>query len=70
MMDSNEQWFYNPATGEVAQGLQHGWEHRMGPYETQADAQQALKTAAERTAAADAYDEEDDNWGVAPSWEK
>ena len=42
----------------------------MGPYATEAEARDAMKLAAERTAAADAYDEEDDDWGVEPAWER
>ncbi|WJZ03232.1 hypothetical protein [Corynebacterium freiburgense] len=70
MGNSDEQWFYNPSTGEVAQGKHQSWDNRMGPYASEAEAHDAMKIAAERTAAADAYDEEGEDWGVSPAWEK
>ncbi len=40
-----------------------GHKDRLGPYPTRAEAEQALQKAAERTAAWDAVDEEDRDWG-------
>ncbi|MEX3504502.1 hypothetical protein [Corynebacterium sp. LK2510] len=67
---SDEQFYYNPSTGEVTQGKESGWDDRMGPYATRAEAEQALQIAANRNKKADAIDEAEDNWGEAPSWEK
>lgn len=68
-MDSQDlKWYFNPKSGEVSQGPDGGWDERMGPYETREEAASALSKAAERTKAADAYDEKDDEWGVAPKW--
>ena len=36
---------------------------RLGPYSSESDASQALARARERTAAEDARDEADDDWG-------
>lgn len=68
--NTDDQWFYDPTTGSVSQGKDQAWKDRMGPYATEAEARDAMKLAAERTAAADAYDEEDDDWGVEPAWER
>lgn len=67
---SDEQFYYNPSTGEVTQGMQASWDNRMGPYDTREEAEAALQIAAQRTKQADNEDERDDNWGAAPSWEK
>ncbi|MBZ8178460.1 hypothetical protein GP475_08145 [Corynebacterium poyangense] len=67
MCNDDTQWFYDPSTGEVSQGKEKGWDNRMGPYSSEAEARQALSIAAERNKAADA--DSDDNWGQPPSWE-
>lgn len=70
MADSDSKWFYNPSTGQVTQGKESGWDDRMGPYDTKEEAERALKTAADRTKAADAEDAAEDDWGKPASWEK
>ena len=55
---------------ESKQGKQSGWDNRMGPYDTEAEARQALDTAAKRTEAADAKEAEEEDWGKPPAWEK
>ena len=67
---ADEQFYYNPSTGEVTQGKEAAWDNRMGPYDTREEAQRALDTAAERNKRAEAQDEADDNWGEPASWEK
>lgn len=70
MAEKDMQWYTNPQTGEVAQGPAFDAMHRMGPYASKEEAQRALETAAEKTAQADDYDAADDDWGVAPQWDK
>ncbi|PRQ10403.1 hypothetical protein C1Y63_11600 [Corynebacterium sp. 13CS0277] len=70
MANEDDKWYFNTETGEVAKGLVFDSNHRMGPYDTEAEAKEALQIAAQREEAAEAYDAEDDNWGEAPSWEK
>ncbi|PZR53728.1 hypothetical protein DNL40_06280 [Xylanimonas oleitrophica] len=53
-----EYWF-NLSTGEVEQGRQSSWTHRMGPFKTREDAQRALEKAKERS---EAWDEDDERW--------
>lgn len=53
------EFFYNPETGEVEQGMVSPWTRRMGPYPTREAAQRALETARARS---DAWDEEDRRW--------
>ena len=67
---SDEQFYYNPETGEVTQGKVDSWDNRMGPYATREEAEQALSIAAERTKRADAAEDADDNWGEPASWER
>lgn len=62
-------WYFDPKTGEVAQGKEGAWEDRMGPYDTREEAAGALEIAAARTAAADAEDRKEDDWGKPASWE-
>ncbi len=57
--DQNAQWFYHPRTGEVTQGVQGGWEDRMGPYATKHEAEHALEISAQRN---NAYDAQDEDW--------
>jgi hypothetical protein len=68
--DLDNKWYFNPQTGEVAQGLEFDATHRMGPYDSEQAAREALETAQARTEAADEYDEQGDNWGKPASWEK
>ncbi|WP_115686120.1 SPOR domain-containing protein [Corynebacterium senegalense] len=67
---SDEQFYFNPATGEVTEGKVGGWDERMGPYATREEAQAALQIAASRNKDADAKEEADENWGKPASWEK
>ncbi len=67
--DDGAQYFFNPNTGEVTQGKVHGWDNRMGPYNSAEEARNALKTAQQRTLAADADDEAENSWGKPASWE-
>lgn len=62
-------WYFDPKTGEVTQGKEGAWEDRMGPYDTREEAAGALEIAAARTAAADAEDRKEDDWGKLASWE-
>lgn len=64
-MSNNEtKWYYKPSTGEVFQGKKTGWDDRMGPYDSEAEARAAMRKVAERNAIADDWDEEDDDWGA------
>ncbi len=62
-------WYFDPTTGEVTQGKEGSWDDRMGPYDTREEAAGALDIAAARTAAADAEDRDEDDWGKPASWE-
>lgn len=55
----SEQYWYNTKTSQVEKGPQSSWENRMGPYDTEAEAQAALDTAASRSAS---WDREDKKW--------
>lgn len=70
MAAEENQWYFDPSTGTVSQGKQSGWENRMGPYDSEAEARAALEIAAARNQSADNEDDKDDDWGKAPSWEK
>lgn len=63
MANSDEKWYFNQETGEVEQGKVSSFANRMGPYDTREEAANALEIAKTRNEAADAYDEEDDDWG-------
>lgn len=63
MANNDDKWYFNQETGQVEQGKVSSFAHRMGPYDTQEEAANALKIAEARNEAADAYDEEDDDWG-------
>lgn len=67
---SDEQYYYNPSTGEVTQGKESAWDDRMGPYATSEEAEAALETARARNKRADAAEQAEDNWGEPASWEK
>ena len=54
---ADEQFYYNPSTGEVTQGKVASWDNRMGPYDTREEAERALETAAQRNQVADDQDE-------------
>ena len=45
---ADEQFYYNPSTGEVTQGKEAAWDNRMGPYATREEAESALQIAAQR----------------------
>lgn len=70
MADADNKWYYDPKTGDVEQGKVDSWANRMGPYDTHAEALNALRIAEARTAAADDAEEDDDDWGEPASWEK
>ncbi|MDD7583130.1 hypothetical protein ACEE23_05570 [Corynebacterium sp. 32222D000AT] len=70
MAEQDSQWYFNPSTGEVTQGPQDSWDNRMGPYSSEEEARNALKTAAERNAAADEAEEVEDDWGKPAQWDK
>lgn len=67
MSDDAKDWYYTPSTGEVTRGRQSGWDDRMGPYATEAEARAAMKRVAARNEAADDWDEEDEEWGKPPA---
>ncbi|MCT1710754.1 SPOR domain-containing protein [Dietzia cinnamea] len=56
---SEEQWYYDIATGQALQGKVTNWDSRMGPYATRAEAEAALAKARARNEAWDAEDEKD-----------
>ena len=56
---SDEQWYYDIATGQAQQGKVTNWDNRMGPYATRAEAEAALAKAKARNEAWDAEDEKD-----------
>lgn len=58
MAAQDYKWFYNVSTGEVTQGKTAGFEDRMGPYDTEEEARQALEISHQRNEAADNWDEE------------
>lgn len=60
MSDADEKWFYDLSTKEVSQGKSAGFENRMGPYDSEAEARKAIEIAAARTEAGDDWDEADD----------
>ncbi|MEY8566638.1 SPOR domain-containing protein [Corynebacterium sp.] len=55
---SEQQWYFDTASGEVTQGKSSGWDSRMGPYDSREAAEHALQIARERTKAADEWDED------------
>ena len=55
----DEKYFFNLETGQVEKGKVSAWDKRMGPYDTQEEAQQALATAQERTRE---WDNDDQEW--------
>lgn len=69
-MNDDQKWYYNPSTGEVTQGKEGSWDDRMGPYDSEAEARNAIDIAQQRNKAAEVEEEADDNWGEPASWEK
>lgn len=69
-MATEEKWFFDPSTGGIEKGKVSGWDKRMGPYDSRAEAEDALRIARQRTAQADAAEEIEDDWGEPASWEK
>jgi len=41
MSDTDNQWYFDLATGVVSQGKAGNWTDRMGPYATEAEARDA-----------------------------
>lgn len=60
--EEDQKWFYNQETKTVEQGRQSSFEHRLGPYDSKEEAEQAMEIVAARNAAADAYDEAEEEW--------
>ncbi|WP_080793966.1 hypothetical protein [Corynebacterium pacaense] len=52
-------WYYDLSTGEVSQGKKSGFENRMGPYDTEQEAREALQISQQRNEAADDWDEQE-----------
>jgi hypothetical protein len=52
------EWYYCLKHGTAEEGLQCASKNRMGPYPTRADAERALRTAAERN----------EEWDTDPRW--
>lgn len=48
-MSQKKKFYFNTRTGAVEQGKRFSWVSRLGPYDTRAEAERALKTAANRT---------------------
>ena len=53
------QYYFNTRTRMVEKGRVSSWEDLMGPYDTEAQARDALAKAAQRV---DDWDQEDDEW--------
>lgn len=58
MSDDSTQWYFDTATGDVTRGKVSGWDTRMGPYDSEAEARQALEIARTRSEAADQWDDD------------
>ena len=56
---SPAEYYFNTRTRMVEKGRQSAWEHLMGPYATEAEAQKALEIAQQRV---DEWDEADAEW--------
>lgn len=70
MANADEQWFFDPVTGEVTEGKVSGWKNRMGPYDSKELAENAFEIAKKRNDAADQAEDDGDDWGRPASWEK
>lgn len=55
---SEGDWYYDTETGQATQGKTDGWESRMGPYGSKAEAEAALERAKARNAEWDAQDDD------------
>ncbi|AKE40977.1 Uncharacterised protein [Corynebacterium kutscheri] len=62
MADLDNKWFFNPRTKKVEQGKVSGFDDRMGPYDSEEEAAQALEIAQARNEFADAEDEAEKQW--------
>jgi hypothetical protein len=60
---SDPDWWWCLTHGRVERGPGCANQERLGPYATEAEAAGALDRARARTAAEDARDEADDDWG-------
>lgn len=56
---SPAEYYFNTRTRMVEKGRQSAWEHLMGPYATEEEAQRALDKAQERV---EQWDEDDAEW--------
>ena len=56
---SDEKWYYDISTGQAVQGKVTGWDNRMGPYSSRAEAEAALARAKARNEVWEAQDEDD-----------
>lgn len=57
------EYYYNTKTGEVEVGKESSWMNLMGPYASEEEARNALKTAQERNEQADAEEKAwEDDW--------
>ena len=54
---SEEQWYYDIATGQAQQGKVTNWDNRMGPYATRGVAVAALGKEKARNESWDAQDD-------------
>lgn len=70
MAHADEQWFFNPSTGQVTKGKVAGWNNRMGPYDSKELAENAFEIAKKRNDAADQAEDDEDDWGQPADWEK
>lgn len=57
MAAAKDKWWFNLATRKVEQGRQSALRSRVGPFDTEEEAQAALELAAQRTAR---WDEEEE----------
>ncbi|PYI38625.1 hypothetical protein CVS30_09755 [Arthrobacter psychrolactophilus] len=55
------QYWYNVQTHEVEKDAQSGWKSLIGPYESRAEAEQALAKVRERNELADAQEDDDED---------
>ncbi|WP_431709631.1 SPOR domain-containing protein [Glutamicibacter uratoxydans] len=54
------QYWYNIGTGQVEKGPQSDWSQLLGPYRTEAEAQEAMAKVQARNEAWDEEDEDED----------
>lgn len=57
--DDQDKWYYHVSSGQVSRGKEGSWQDRMGPYDSAAEAREALKKAEERN---QAFDDDEDDW--------